>query len=206
MNTIYLSDDTHLHTPCVATIGFFDGVHRGHRFLIDHVKRDALAAGMASTVITFDRHPRAVLQQDYVPQLLSTPDSKLLLLAQTGIDNAVVLPFSREMASLSAYEFMRQVLKERLMVRKLIIGYDNKFGHNRAEGFDDYVRYGQELGIEVVHNPSFELDNRNVSSSLVRRLLQEGDIEAANSALGYPYSLIGRVVDGYKNGRKMGFP
>lgn len=143
------------HCSCagvVATIGFFDGVHRGHRYLINKVMETAHAHAQQSMVITFDRHPREVLQSDYQPQMLTTLNTKLRLLHETGVDRVEVLHFTRQLAALSARQFMAQVLKERLGVTTLVIGYDHRFGHNRAEGFDDYVRYGKELGIEVVQN------------------------------------------------------
>lgn len=192
--------------PCVATIGMFDGVHRGHQYLISRVRAEAAKMGLQSTVITFDRHPRQVLQSDYIPQLLSPLDVKIMLLARTGVDNCALLHFDREMASLSAYEFMEKVLRDRLNVRKLVIGYDNRFGHNRTEGFDDYVHYGRQLGIEVVHNQAFTLNGINVSSSVVRSFITEGEIELANTCLGYPYTLVGRVVSGYHEGHKLGYP
>lgn len=144
--------DKGLSAGVVATIGFFDGVHRGHRYLIDKVMEMAHAHAQQSMVITFDRHPREVLQSDYQPQMLTTLNTKLRLLRETGVGCVEVLHFTRELAALSAREFMAQVLKERLGVTTLVIGYDHRFGHNRAEGFDDYVRYGKELGIEVVQN------------------------------------------------------
>lgn len=190
----------------VATIGFFDGVHRGHQFLISHVIDEAHAAGMQSLVVTFDRHPRQVLQQEYQPELLTTLDDKLRLLRLTGIDDVAVLHFDRQLASLTARDFMRQVLRDKLNVRKLVIGYDNRFGHNRAEGFDDYVRYGRQMGIEVVHNPAFLLGGIKVSSSVVRSFLRDGDVEMADQCLGRPYAIAGKVVGGYQEGRKIGFP
>ena len=147
--------DKGLPAGVVATIGFFDGVHLGHRYLINKVMERAHAHAQQSMVITFDRHPREVLQSDYQPQMLTTLNTKLRLLHETGIDRVEVLHFTRQLAALSARQFMAQVLKERLGVTTLVIGYDHRFGHNRAEGFDDYVRYGKELGIEVVQ--SFEL-------------------------------------------------
>ena len=192
--------------PCVATIGFFDGVHRGHQFLIRHLVETARQDGLASTVITFDEHPRKVLQSDYQPEMLSTLDSKLLLLSKTEVDNAVVLHFDRQMAALSAREFMQQVLHDHLNVKKLFIGYDHRFGHNRADTFDDYVRYGEEMGIEVIKNEAFQIDGINISSSVIRSFLKEGEIEMANRCLGYPYTIIGKVVNGYHEGRKLGFP
>ena len=191
---------------CVATIGFFDGVHRGHQFLIRHLVETARQDGLASTVITFDEHPRKVLQSDYQPEMLSTLDSKLLLLSKTEVDNAVVLHFDRQMAALSAREFMQQVLHDHLNVKKLFVGYDHRFGHNRADTFDDYVRYGKEMGIEVIKNEAFQIDGVNISSSVIRSFLKEGEIEMANQCLGYPYTIIGKVVNGYHEGRKLGFP
>lgn len=190
----------------VATIGFFDGVHRGHRFLIDRVIEEAQRSGMSSAVITFDRHPREVLQTDYQPDLLSTLDEKLLLLSKTHVDNTVVLHFDASLAALTAHDFMRDVLQRQLKVRKLIIGYDNRFGHNRSEAFDDYVRYGKELGIEVIRADAFLPDDVRVSSSVIRTCLREGRVEEANRLLGYDYTIESRIVSGYQNGRKMGFP
>lgn len=207
MNIIRLYETPqHRPGPCVATIGFFDGVHRGHQFLIRHVRQEAAKAGLQSMVITFDRHPRQVLAQDYQPELLTTLDGKLHHLEATGIDNVALLHFSREMASLTAYDFMRLVLKAQLNVKKLVIGYDNRFGHNRSEGFDDYAGYGRELGIEVIQNPAFLLNDVKVSSSVVRSFVKDGEISLANQCLGYPFQLSGHVVHGFREGRKIGYP
>lgn len=194
------------NTPYVATIGFFDGVHRGHQYLISRLMEQAAAAGMPSMVITFDRHPREVLGSNYQPRMLSTLSEKLQRLRQTGVDRCEVLSFTPQLAALTAREFMQHVLKEQLNVGKLYIGYDNRFGHNREEGFDDYVRYGREMGIEVIHNDAFQLNHVNISSSVVRSFLDEGEVELANQCLGYNYTVEGGVVDGVQEGRKMGFP
>lgn len=207
MKTIYLSQpQLSPLPPTVATIGFFDGVHRGHQFLIREVKEEAAKAGLASTVITFDRHPRQVLNKDYRPELLSTLATRLMLLSRTGIDQAAVLNFSVETAQLSAHEFMDKILRQRLNVKKLIIGYDNRFGHNRQETFDDYVRYGQQLGIEVIHHTAFTMEGVQISSSVIRSLLKEGEVELAHRCLGYPYTISGEVVSGFQEGRQLGFP
>ncbi len=208
MQTILLNDTTTLRRPSVATIGFFDGVHRGHQYLIEYVIAEALKAGIDSTVITFDRHPREVLHSDYTPPLLTTTEQKLSLLADTGIETTVILPFTPPLAALSARQFMQQILHDRLNVQQLVIGYDNRFGHNRDEGFDHYVRYGRQLGIEVVRNEAFGIDKAHpyISSSVIRQLLQQGDIEQANRYLGRPYMLQAPVVSGFKEGRKLGFP
>jgi len=206
MRTIKLDKNAPTLSPNVATIGFFDGVHRGHRFLIEQVKDVARRAGLLSTVITFDQHPRQALHNDYVPQLLSTLDEKLLLLSKMGIDNTVVLHFDAEMAALSAREFMSRVLKEQLSVGKLIIGYDNRFGCGRTDGFEEYVRYGEEIGIEVLRAEALTVGTTTISSSAVRRLLHTGDVKTASSLLGYDYTIGGTVISGCHEGSKMGFP
>ena len=208
METIFLEEQTPLPNPCVATIGFFDGVHRGHQSLIRQVKEIAHEAGLASVVVTFDRHPRQVLHSHYIPELLTTNEEKLRLLSATGIDTVVVLPFTRDMATLTARQFMAGILQGRLNVRRLVIGYDNRFGHNREESLDDYVRYGRELGMQVVPAQEFTIGGQSlhVSSSAIRKLIREGEVEQARSALGRPYTLTAHVVDGFKEGRKLGFP
>lgn len=189
-----------------ATIGFFDGVHRGHQFMIDSLTTMAHAQGRQSLVITFDRHPRQVVHADYVPQLITTTDEKLQLLHATAADRIEMLHFDAQMAQLSAYEFMRQVLHEKYGVAMLLTGYDNRFGHNRAEGFADYVRYGEEMGMKVLQNTPIDIDGMRVSSSLIRRQLAEGSINEANNCLGHPYSITGCVAHGFQEGRRIGFP
>ena len=191
--------------PSVATIGFFDGVHLGHRYLIDQVKIAASQCGWCSSIITFPIHPRQVIQSDYQPQLLSSPDEKLELLASTGVDNCILLPFTKELSLLTAKGFM-QLLYDTYKVRMLVIGYDHRFGHNRAETFEDYCRYGQELGIHIMQATAYTQEQDKVSSSAIRRALLTGDIETSKKYLGYDYFLEGTVVNGYKVGRKIGFP
>ena len=166
----------------VATIGFFDGVHLGHRFLIHELKQVAEAAGLPSAVITFPEHPRAVLHADYQPKLLNSFEEKLKHLASTGIDYCIVLDFTLELSRLTAKEFITTVLADRLHVDTLLIGYDHRFGHNREDGFEQYVTYGETCGI------------------------RECRVEEAAHLLTYPYGLRGSIVSGYKVGRKLGFP
>ena len=202
MNVI---EDIHPQSPTVATIGFFDGVHLGHRFLIQQVKVAATQTGWQSSIITFPVHPRQVIQSEFQPQLLSSPEEKIELLASTGVDNCILLPFTRELSQLTAYEFM-QLLYDKYKVRMLVIGYDHRFGHNRAETFEDYCRYGRELGIHIMQASAYTQEQDKVSSSAIRRALQTGDIRTASKFLGYHYYLEGTVVGGYKVGRKIGFP
>ena len=197
--------DTYPQNPTVATIGFFDGVHLGHRFLINQVKVATSQTGWKSSVITFPVHPRQVIQSEFQPQLLSSPEEKIELLDTTGIDNCIFLPFTRELSLLTAWEFM-QLLYEKYYVRMLVIGYDHRFGHNRAETFEDYCRYGRELGIHIMQATAYTQEQDKVSSSSIRRALLAGDVSTAKKYLGYNYFLEGTVVDGYKVGRKIGFP
>ena len=205
MEFIKLTDSA-FTVPNVATIGFFDGVHRGHRFLIDQVKQCAAERGLASLLITFGMHPRQVMQADYQPRLLSTPEEKCELLASTGADYCAVLDFTPELSQYSAYEFMEKVLKDKLSVNTLMIGYDHRFGHDRAEGFDQYVVYGKALGMDVIQALPYDNGQTKVSSSEVRRLLAEGEVTQAAVLLSYPYSLKGKIVKGHQVGRTIGFP
>ena len=214
MEVSYLDKGMKAGQLCAATIGFFDGVHQGHQYLLRRLVDEARQAGLQSCVITFDRHPRQVLQADYCPRLLTTFEERIELLSKTGIDRCVILPFSSEMAALSAKDFMKDILQERIGVKRLYIGYDHRFGHNRSEGFEDYVRYGEEMGMEVLQNDAFvlppstdeEAEQQSVSSSSIRKALQQGNVDQASKLLGYPYFLTGKVVDGEHEGRKMGFP
>ena len=177
----------------VATIGMFDGVHRGHQFVLQHVADEARQRGLQSMAITFDKTG---------PQTLTPLEQKRLLLTKTGIDRIEVLTFNEALKQMTAREFMEQELRDRLGVKVLLTGYDNRFGHNRTEGFEDYVRYGQELGIEVLQLPQ----EGEISSSIIRQLVIEGDIHKANELLGNPYTILGSVEHGEHIGTKLGYP
>ena len=190
----------------IATIGFFDGVHQGHHYLLRNLVCLAQAKGSPSMVITFAEHPRRVLQKEYVPQLLTSNAEKEAYIKQAGVDKVVFLDFTAEFAKLSAYQFMQQYLKERYKVDTLLVGYDHHFGNNQQEGFEDYQRYGKELGIEVMLCEGFRVEDVNVSSTVVRKLLYAGNVTEAHKCLGRPYTLTGTVVKGRQVGRKLGFP
>lgn len=194
----------------VATIGFFDGVHLGHKCLIDQVANEAKQRGLGTTLITFAEHPARVLRPDTPLQLLTTPEEKAELLGQTGIGHISFLSFNRELADMSARAFMDRILRQRLQVRALVIGYDHRFGHNRSEGFEDYQRYGREMGMEVIRAGELDrlpaLAERSISSSYIRECLTRGDIERANACLGYRYFIRGMVVGGFQVGRSIGYP
>lgn len=187
----------------VASIGFFDGVHRGHLCLIEQLRDEAERRGMGSLLVTFDRHPRTVLSPSQVPPLLTTLEEKERLLRETGVSEIAILPFTLELSRLSAREFMEQVLSRELGVEVLILGYDHAFGHGGGS-LDDYVRWGRETGIEVVR--AHELSSLMVSSSKCRRLIEEGDVRGAAEMLGRFYTLSGEVVRGFHVGHELGFP
>lgn len=193
-------------TKVVATLGFFDGVHMGHRHLIDQVKKEAERQGLPSAVITFPVHPRKVLQSDYQPKLICGYTEKIAQLVTTGIDYVFSIPFTREISMLSANDFICNVLSDQVNVSTLVIGYDHRFGRNREEGFEDYVKYGNAKGINILQATELRLDDDNVSSSEIRRLLMNGNIVKANNLLTYHYTLSGKIVEGYQVGRTIGFP
>lgn len=201
-----ITDDIQISLPpCVATIGCFDGVHRGHRYLVRQLCQVGEERRMPTALITFPVHPRQVMQADYQPQLLSCLPQKEALLQTLDADYCIMLPFTRQLSQLSAREFMA-LLRNRFNVRALVIGYDHRFGHNRSESFHDYCRYGEELGMEVRQVRALVEEGVSISSSVIRDLLKRGQVEDANHYLSYHYYLDGVVVDGYKVGRKLGFP
>ena len=209
MEIIRNIEKTRMVVKCAATIGVFDGVHAGHRQVIKHLVSTARFPHLASMVITFDRQPRQLFDPEFRPQLLTTQEEKEREIERLGVDFLVVLPFTKEMAQLSARDFMAQILKEKLNVKSLQIGYDNRFGRDRTEGFDDYRRYGQELGINVYQGIklSFQDYDFAVCSSNIRSLLaDDGDIETATVMLAHPYQLSGKVMPGEHIGHQLGFP
>lgn len=193
--------------PCAATVGSFDGLHVGHCAMLGELKRAAAERGLPLMVVTFARHPRLLFDGDCEPFLLATNSEKTALLAAAGVDICVMLDFDSCMASMSAWRFMSEVLYARLGVELLAVGYDHRFGTPApCEGLREYVSYGSRLGIEVLPTAPFYLNGVECSSSVVRRALSAGDIEAANAVLGYRYSFAGQVVHGAAIGRGLGFP
>ena len=191
--------------PVAAAIGFFDGVHLGHRHLLEQVRREAACRGFSAAAITFAQHPRSTLCTDYKPRLISSLPEKISHLQAEGLDACFVLNFTPFVASLSARQFM-EVLRKRMNVRCLVIGYDHRFGCHRSETFPDYVAFGRELGIDVVRATELPADGESVSSSAIRRALESGDVKRASFCLGRNYTLEAVVVPGRKIGRTIGFP
>lgn len=190
-----------------AAVGFFDGVHRGHAYLISQVKAEAAQRGLQPMVVSFEEHPRLALEGPrYWPELLTTNEQKLRLLAAQGLAACALLHFDHAMSLLTSREFMELILRDRLHVQALIVGYDHHFGSDLSSSFRDYVRTGHELGIEVVRARPFEADDLRISSSAARRFLAGGNVEMARTCLGRPYALGGTVVEGRHEGTPMGYP
>ncbi len=189
----------------VATIGFFDGVHLGHNYLLEQLKSEAQQRGMQSVVVTFVNHPRLFFDPNCGLRQLTLSDEKVTLLKQKGVDEVVMLQFDEHLSKLSSREFM-QMLVEKYGVKVLLMGYDHRFGSDRSTSFDEYVEYGRQLGLEIKRCSGFSESDVMVSSSKVRRALELWDIPLANKLLGYKYFVKGRVVEGQKIGRQIGFP
>ena len=190
----------------MAAVGFFDGVHVGHRYFIREMRQLAEERRLKTAIFTFPVHPRVVLQEDYRPKLLNSFDEKLTLLASTGVDYCVVMDFTPELAVCTAHDFIVKILSEQWCVRCLLVGYDHRFGRHRTDGFDEYVGYGKSCGMEILHASSFICNKKAVSSSQIRQLLSECHVEAAARLLTYPFRLKGYVVHGRQVGRTLGFP
>lgn len=186
-----------------ATIGFFDGVHRGHRYLLQQLEELAAANDLSPIAVTFDCHPRTVVQKDFVPSLLTTQEEKLALLSEVFKGEVVVLPFTQELSALSAKEFMESVLRDKLNAKLLLMGYNHHFGHGGGT-HEEYEAWGRETGIKVCLAEA--LSGEKVSSSRIRSLIGLGEMEKANEMLGYPYFLTGKVTEGKQIGRQIGFP
>ena len=192
--------------PTVLTIGTFDGVHLGHQKIVERVVTNARQEGLLATVFTFFPHPRMVVQHDKGLKLIHTLEEKKQLLQQLGVDLLVVQPFNEAFAQLSAEEFVSTILVQRLNVKKVIIGYDHRFGRNRTANIDDMRLFGEKYGFAVVEISVQEVDEVSVSSTKIREALNKGDVTTAEHYLGTPYSLTGTVVHGLKLGRTLGYP
>ncbi len=191
----------------VVTIGTFDGVHLGHREVIAELKRIAQETGGESVIFTFFPHPRMVVtpNEDTI-RLLTTQEEKCILLEELLLDHLVIYPFTREFASLSYTEFVKNILVDQMHICKLVTGYDHKFGHDRQGDFQALKILGELHGFEVEQLDPLLVENVAVSSTKIRQALETGDIQKASHYLGYPYLLKGKVVEGRRLGRKIGFP
>ena len=193
-------------TKTIVTLGTFDGVHKGHKSILDKIINSSKASGCESVVLTFFPHPRMVLQQNSDLKLLNTMDEKAALLEKTGIDNLIIHPFDLAFSRLTAEEFVKEILVDKLNVHKIIIGHDHRFGRNRTANIDDLINFGNEYGFEVEKISALAINDVSVSSTKIRNALLEGNIDTANSFLGYPYFINGKVVKGKQLGRTINFP
>ncbi|HLP64245.1 bifunctional riboflavin kinase/FAD synthetase [Flavobacterium sp.] len=204
---------THLSTASftsknktIVTIGTFDGVHIGHQKILKKITQIANEENYESVVLTFFPHPRMVLQQDNSIKLLNTISEKEKLFETIGIDHLIIHPFDEEFSKLSAEDFVKKILVDQLNVQKIVIGYDHRFGKNRSANLDDLIGFGIKYHFEVEQISAEEINNNAVSSTKIRNSLHDGDIETANSYLGYHYNFTGIVVKGNQLGRTIGFP
>jgi riboflavin kinase/FMN adenylyltransferase len=192
---------------CFVTIGNFDGVHRGHQFVCRTLAAEAREAKTKSLVITFDPHPKMILHPDIRPfYLITTLEEKLRLLEDCGVDGVLVIPFSLDYAKITAGEFVQDVLVGKLQIEKIIIGHDYTFGHSK-KGNSDYLMYcGRRLRFDVAVVDAFHVDGEVISSTLIRKLILQGDCPKVTAFLGRRYNVSGKVVSGRGRGVELGFP
>jgi riboflavin kinase/FMN adenylyltransferase len=206
MRLFHGTDNAEIQRPTVLTLGVFDGLHLGHQLIMSTVVKRALSLGAVPTVITFDPHPRAVLHPESAPPLLQTFDQKIEAFGVLGIEQTIVVRFTRQFASLSAEQFLRDVVVERLHAREVYLGKGFAFGHNREGNIDLLRRLGGELGFVAGEVPEVKLRGRRVSSSKIRELLARGQVNLARRMLGRPYGVEALVEHGSERGHKLGFP
>ena len=190
----------------ILTLGTFDGVHIGHKKILEKVIQNTQDEKYESLVLTFFPHPRMILQERSEIKLLNTMSEKILLLEQLGIQNLVIHPFDEIFSRLTAEDFVRTVLVEQFKIHKIIIGYDHRFGRNRTADINNLIEFGEKYGFEVEQISAQEINAISVSSTKIRNAIQEGEMLLANKYLGYHYFLTGTVIKGKQLGRTIGFP
>ena len=190
----------------ILTLGTFDGVHIGHKKILEKVILNTLNSEYESVVLTFFPHPRMVLQEQSEVKLLNTIAEKIDLLEKIGIQNLIIHPFDESFSRLTAEEFVKTILVDQLHIKKIIIGYDHRFGRNRTANIDDLVTFGKQYDFEVEQISVQEINDVSVSSTKIRNALLDGNMDLANKYLGYDYSLSGTVIKGKQLGRTIGFP
>jgi riboflavin kinase / FMN adenylyltransferase len=191
----------------VATIGTFDGVHIGHKTILKRLQKAARATEGETVLISFHPHPRLVLFPENNPlRLLQTLDEKIEILDKFGLDKLLLVPFTREFSRLSSKIFIRDVLVRTVGIKKIVIGYDHRFGKNRDGGIEELREMGEQYGYDVEEIPAQAIDDANVSSTKIRKALSKGDLATARKYLGYAYGFDGKVIHGEKQGRILGYP
>ena len=192
--------------PTVVTIGTFDGVHAGHQKIIKRLVDSARANNLESVILTFFPHPRMVLQKESGIKLINTIEERTDILEQSGIDHLVIHPFTMQFSRLTAREFVKEILVEKLRAKKVIIGYDHRFGRNRTANINDLKKFGAEFDFEVEEITRQDIEEVAVSSTKIRTALEEGRVEKANNYLRHPFSLKGEVVKGRGLGKEFNYP
>jgi riboflavin kinase/FMN adenylyltransferase len=192
--------------PTVVTIGTFDGVHAGHQKIIERLVNEAKMSNLESVILTFFPHPRMVLQKDSDIKLINTIEERKQILEKSGIDHLIIHPFTYQFSRLTALEFVRDILVNKLNAKKIIIGYDHRFGRNRTANIDTLKEYGKQFDFEVEEISEEDIEDVAVSSTKIRTALLAGEVEKANTYLQHPFVLTGTVVKGKELGKKIGFP
>lgn len=193
-------------TKTVITVGTFDGVHLGHQKIISQVVAEARESGHAPTLLTFDPHPRKVLQPNVSMPLIQTLEERAQTLEGLGLEHMVVHPFTKAFSQLSAAAYVKEILVDMLHVAHIIIGHNHRFGKNRTANVEDLLHFGEVYGFKVTQISAEEIDNISVSSTKIRTALMQGDVTLAHSYLGHPFTLSGTVIQGQQRGRTLGFP
>ena len=207
MLIVRFTDQFRIEKPSIVTIGTFDGVHLGHGQIMSRLKFLKEKTGYQTVVLTFEPHPRTVLFPDQRDlKLLTTTEEKLNLLEQAGVDVTVVYPFSKTFAAMDSDQYLRRILVNSLNVKHLVIGYDHRFGNNRTGNIETLKQFADELGYSIEEISAHDIDQITISSTKIRKALEEGRLSLANEFLGHPYTLEGRVVYGKQLGRTIGYP
>ena len=194
-----------LSKSAIATIGTFDGIHIGHQKILNSLARFAKENSLKSVVITFDPHPRKIINKKNSIELINTIEEKKEKIKTLGIDYLIVQKFDEKFSETEANKFV-EILKNNINIKKLIVGYDHRFGKNRNADINDLKKYGKELNFEVIEIDALEIEEVNISSTKIRSAIKEGNIRLANSYLGYNFFLSGEVVKGHSRGKELGFP
>ena len=195
-----------INSPSILTLGTFDGVHKGHQKILKKLKYEAKKDNLKSIVLTFFPHPRTVLNPDFTLKLINTIEERTRLFEKSEIDILITHPFDKNFSELSPDQFVKNILVNKLKIKKILIGYDHRFGKNRTAGFKDLKIFGLKYGFEVIEISVEEKNKVSISSTKIRNSIIEGDIKTAKSYLGYDFSLKGEVVNGNAIGRTIGFP
>jgi riboflavin kinase/FMN adenylyltransferase len=207
MKTYHHIDEFKPVKNAVVTIGTFDGVHLGHRKIISRIKELADATGGETVILTFFPHPRMILHpEDERIKLINTINEKAALLEQLGVDHLIITPFSRDFSNQSAEDYIRDVLVNKIGTKKIVIGYDHRFGKDRLGGLDDLLHLSSIYGYEVIEIPEQDINDVAVSSTRIREALLAANIDLAKQFLGYPFFITGKVIRGDQIGRQLGYP